>query len=173
MSQEIPSGSTIVSEGRQEPPSKRAFMPLSDRRRIVAKWLRLTAAAVALVGLWQVVRFLRGEIVLPALDHFCPPAASLLGFEWYGTLMHGIAGVMLLLTATLVVSYAIEAAARAYEIGFSDYLAEQRELGAKERSRAERKRRRDAFAIARARRQTKGWDTTDVVIAFTLGWLMF
>jgi hypothetical protein len=164
---------TFASAERDEPASKRAFKPLSDRRRIVAKWLRLAAATAGLVGLWQVVRFLRGEIVLPAIDHIWPRTASLLGFEWYGTLTHGMAGAALLLAATIVVSYAIVAAARAYEIGISQYLSEQRELDAKGRARAERKRRRDAFAIARARRQKQGWGTTGVVVAFALGWFLF
>jgi hypothetical protein len=149
----------------------------AGRRRIVAKCGRLAASTAVLFGLWQVVRFLRGELVLPAIDHwiahFFPRTASMLGFEWYGTLMHGMAGVMFLLAATTLASWAIRVAARVYEIGIDQYRAEQRELAAENMLREERKRRRQAFAIARARRKQKGWGTTGVVVAFALGWLLF
>lgn len=149
------------------------FLPLSPRRRVVAKIIHITGLVVAMAGLWQIVRFVSGDVYLPLLDHYMPRAALKPGFEWVHSFKHGLVGSMLIFVATMAASFSLICIARVIEIGSNQYRVEQRELNAASRLKAERQRRRDAFAIARARRQNKGWGTTSVVAAFVIGWLLF
>ncbi|ACD21663.1 hypothetical protein [Paraburkholderia phytofirmans] len=167
-------------------------MKKSVVRSYVATAVSLLSLAVALYSMWLVVPFVEGEARSPiwmTWNHFAPTDMRVTGsfssvstqsFFWplWQSVMYYVYGIVGFLAQAGLISIAGRACARTLEVGFPEFMREEREAYEREREQAaieatrERRRERRLARLRAADRSDCNGVGIGVAIGLLVAWLL-
>lgn len=174
-----------VQGPQQEPTPDAVAQPSADQsgvmgwRPFAAKAIGFATAAMALLVLYQVVRFWQGEVGAPGWDQFIvgmqsvfgPPDPNAIFAAWFQRAINYLGGTVTWVVWATLVSAVGATVARIVEVGFAQYAAECKEAAEAERRldrrEARRERRREMLRSAQAEKEKRS--TPSFALPLVLG----